>query len=195
MTRAELKALAKEQISGKIGTLFLITLLSGLIGGGLNCIPMVGSIASLIVTPMINLSVIAIYLGIVDGKQPQVSDMFCKMDSVWKALCLNLLTVLFVYLWSLLLIVPGIVKALSYSMSPYILAENPNLTAKEALDASKQMMNGHKMELFVLGLSFIGWILLSTITFGIALIWVMPYMNATMANFYRSIRDGGYVSE
>lgn len=73
-------------------------------------------------------------------------------------------------------------------MAGYVLAENPNLTARQALNISKQITKGHKAELFVLGLSFIGWGLLCVITFGIAYIYVMPYMNATITNFYNSIK-------
>ena len=92
--------------------------------------------------------------------------------------------------WSLLFVIPGIVKSFAYSMSYYILADNPELTAKEALNKSKEMMNGHKWDLFVLNLSFFWWYLLVGITFGIAAIYVVPYMNATIVNFYNSIKEG-----
>lgn len=77
----------------------------------------------------------------------------------------------------------------AYSMAPYILAENPEMSAKEALEKSKQITQGHKSELFVLQLSFLGWILLSAVTLGIASIYVVPYMSATVANFYNSIKE------
>ena len=73
-------------------------------------------------------------------------------------------------------------------MSYYILADNPELTAREALRKSKEMMVGHKLDLFILMLSFFGWYLLGAITFGIAYIYIIPYLNATMANFYNSIK-------
>ena len=102
---------------------------------------------------------------------------------------------LFTYLWALLFFIPGIVKALSYSMAPYILAENKGKSALECINESKEMTKGHKMELFVLGLSFIGWGLLCGITFGIAAIWVAPYMQATMANVYNSLKPVAPVAE
>ena len=90
-----------------------------------------------------------------------------------------------IFLWFLLLIVPGIVAALSYSMTFYILADEPDINAKEALEKSKIMMDGHKMDLFLLGLSFIGWALLCILTLGIGLLWLIPYMNVSAAKFYQ----------
>lgn len=99
---------------------------------------------------------------------------------------------LFVFLWSLLLIVPGIIKSYSYMLVPYILSENPQMDRKRALQLSEQMMNGHKMEAFVLDLSFIGWILLSGLTCGVlGIFYVNPYMDATVAEFYVAIRTEG----
>ena len=95
---------------------------------------------------------------------------------------------LYTFLWMLLLIVPGIIKAISYSMTPFILAEHPNLTASQAIDLSKQMMDGHKMDLFILDLTFIGWGLLSALTLGIGALWLNPYTNAAHAAFYRQLQ-------
>lgn len=96
---------------------------------------------------------------------------------------------LFITLWSLLLIVPGIIKAYQYYMVPYILSENPDMGYREALDLSRQMMDGHKMDTFVLELSFIGWYLLGTLCCGIGLIFVEPYVQATMAELYAVLRN------
>ena len=101
---------------------------------------------------------------------------------------LTLLIQVFVMLWSLLLVIPGIIKSLSYSMAFYILADNPEMSAMEALNESKEIMKGHKWEYFVLNLSFILWILLGVITLGLGFIYVMPYMRTTTANFYNSIK-------
>lgn len=95
---------------------------------------------------------------------------------------------LFTSLWSLLLIVPGIVKFYAYSMTPYILIDNPELSANQAIILSKKMMKGHKFDLFFLQLSFIGWIFLSIFTLGIGLLWVIPYMMTAQAAFYQDIR-------
>lgn len=189
MNRAQLKSDAKGQIKGNIGILFLITLVIGLISGVANMIPGVGALAMLIVlTPAFTLATTKIYLRLVKGTKPELGDLFAEFSNFWAAFKVTFLTGLYTFLWSLLLYIPGIIKALSYSQAMYIMAENPGITATEAIDRSKEMMEGHKMELFVLYLSFIGWALLCGITFGIAAIYVIPYMQATMTNFYNSIK-------
>lgn len=94
----------------------------------------------------------------------------------------------FTSLWALLLIVPGIVKFYAYSMTPYILVDNPELSANEAINLSQKMMKGHKFDLFFLQLSFIGWIFLSIFTLGIGLLWLIPYMMTAQAAFYQDIK-------
>ena len=193
MNRAELKSKAKSQIKGKIGILFLITLIIGIVSGAasfaLSLIPVVGSlIASVIVTPAFALSTVRVYLFLINGKEPEAKDAFSGFDDFWSAFKVTFFVGLFTFLWALLFIIPGIVKSYSYSMSMYILAENKGMGALECINESKAMTDGHKWELFVLQLSFIGWFLLGCITFGIAYIWVVPYMNATFANAYESLK-------
>lgn len=193
MNRTELKSNAKELIKGKIGILFAISLIifaiSWVASVVLSLIPFVGSLASsIIIAPAFALSIVRVYLNLTAGKTPAAEDAFCGFDDFWAAFKVNFLVSLFTYLWSLLFIIPGIVKSLSYSMSMYILAENKGKSALECINESKAMTNGHKVDLFVLGLSFLGWILLSMITCGIALIWVNPYMQATYANVYLSLK-------
>lgn len=199
MNRAELKAAAKSQISGKIGILFVITLIIGAISGVagfvLGMIPGGNLIASIIITPAFTLSMVRVYLNVMKGNTPEAGDAFCGFDDFWAAFKVNFLTGLFTFLWSLLLIIPGIIKGLSYSMSMYILAENKGKAAMECIEESKRMTEGHKMDLFVLGLSFIGWALLVVVTFGIAGIWVIPYMNATYANAYNSLKAVPTITE
>ena len=97
---------------------------------------------------------------------------------------------LYTVLWTLCLIIPGIVKSYEYKMIPYILAENPRISRKRAFEISKNMMDGEKWNAFVLDLSFIGWNLLSTITFGIVgVLYVNPYVNTTWAEFYKVMRE------
>ena len=180
MDRAELKRRAKEQIKGNIGTLFLCYLIMGLIA----CTGIGG-----LLIPALSIGMVTIYFGLTRGEKPTIPTLFSKIDLFGRALWLNILIGIFVYLWTLLLFIPGIIKAISYSLSPYILAERPELTAREALNESKRMTKGHKGEMFVLMLSFFGWGLLCMITFGIAFIYVMPYIQATMINYYNSIKD------
>ena len=94
----------------------------------------------------------------------------------------------FVFLWSLLFVIPGIIKAFSYAMTPYILEEHPELTANEAIDHSRAMMKGHKFDLFWLYLSFIGWGILCIFTLGIGLLWLVPYMQTAQASFYEDVK-------
>lgn len=193
MLRAELKSMAKQQIKGKIGILFVITIIVAVVSVVasvvLGLIPIIGSlIASIVVTPALSLSIYKIYLDMTHGAEPKVEDTFYGFKDFWSAFKVTFFVGLFTALWSLLFVIPGIIKSFSYAQAWYILAENPGMPALEAINRSKAMMNGHKMDMFILGLSFIGWCLLGTITLGIAFIWVGPYMNATMANFYNSIK-------
>ena len=193
MNRAELKSMAKEQIRGNIGILFVVTLLIGLISGiastVLGKIPVVGSLlAIVIVTPAFSLSIYRVYLALAKGVKPQAKDAFSGFDDFWSAFKVTFLVGLYTFLWSLLFVIPGIVKGISYSMAMYVLAENKGMSATECINASKEMTNGHKMDLFVLSLSFIGWMILGSITLGIAYIWITPYMQATFTNAYNSLK-------
>ena len=199
MNRKELKLKAKAQIKGKIGLLFVITLIIGVISGlatlVLSLVPVVGTLAAaIIVTPAFALSTIRIYLMLLDDKTPEIKDAFSGFDDFWSAFKVTFLVGLFTFLWSLLFVIPGIIKSISYSMSMYILAENKGMGALDCINESKEMTNGHKGELFVLSLSFFGWGLLCSITFGIALIWVIPYMNTTFANAYESLKPMPFVA-
>lgn len=100
---------------------------------------------------------------------------------------LGLLIGIFTFLWSLLFIIPGIVKSYAYSMAYFIKIDHPEYTATQALDESQKIMKGNKMKLFLLDLSFIGWIILGALCFGIGTLWVTAYMEAAHAEFYRDI--------
>ena len=193
MNRAELKSMAKEQIRGNIGILFVVTLViaavSGIASALLSLIPVVGSLlAAVIVTPAFSLSLVRVYLALAKGVKPQAKDAFSGFDDFWSAFKVPFLVGLYTFLWSLLFVIPGIVKGISYSMAMYVLAENKGMSATECINASKEMTNGHKMDLFVLSLSFIGWMILGSITLGIAYIWITPYMQATFTNAYNSLK-------
>lgn len=188
MNRAELKAKAKAQLQGKLGKVFICMLIVFAISLVLGMIPGIGGIASFIITPPLSIGMILVWLDMTYGKDPEPGTLFKGFNYTGKSIWLTILVAVFTFLWALLLYIPGIIKALSYSMSYYILAENPNMTAREALNESKRITNGHKMDLFVLGLSFIPWILLVTVTCGIAAVYVVPYMELAMTNFYHEIK-------
>ncbi len=189
-TRQELKQLAKEQIKGNIPILFGCCFIVMVISFIINKIPyeFLGLACTLIITPVLSFNLLVIFLNLTHNKKAQFEDVFGNSKLWLKVIILNLLMTIFITLWTLLLVIPGVIKAYSYSMAFYILFENPEMSALDALNASKQMMNGHKLEAFILSLSFIPWILLAAITVGIALIYVTPYMQATAANFYNNIK-------
>ena len=120
-----------------------------------------------------------------DREVSATKDLFSQFDRFKDGFLQLFLRKLFVALWSLLLVIPGIYKSFAYSMTPFLMAEDPTLTAREAMRLSEQKMDGHKWELFCLELSFIGWVLLAGITFGVGGIFLAPYMNAAYAAFYR----------
>jgi uncharacterized membrane protein len=188
MDRATLKSSAKEQIKGKIGILFLISLLASLIAGAVSAVPLVGTIAGMLLSGAFSLAMIQIYMNLGYGRRPEVGDLFSQMRNILPAFCTQFLVGLFTFLWSLLLFVPGIIMGCAYSQAMYILADDPGIGPMEAIRRSKEMMEGHKMEYFVLCLSFYGWALLGAFTLGILYIWLIPYMQATMANYYRSLK-------
>ena len=101
----------------------------------------------------------------------------------------QLLMGIFIFLWSLLLIVPGIIKAYSYAMTPYILVDRPELSVRDAIRLSGRMMSGRKLDLFCLHLSFIGWMLLCILTLGIGILFLSPYMMTAQAAFYQDVRS------
>lgn len=109
-------------------------------------------------------------------------------DFLARILTTMLLQYLYVFLWTLLLIVPGIIKALSYVLTPYILRDYPELSGNKAIELSMAMMQGHKMEWFILVLKYIVCLILGLFTLGIANLWVIPYFTAVMANFYEHVR-------
>ena len=154
-----------------------------------SIIPILGSVANIIVTSAFTLGGAWVYLKLARGEGISFGDIFYGFDDLWTAIKAQFFIGLFIWLWSLLLIIPGIIKAYAYSMTLFILAENKGMSVLEAITLSRKMMDGHKMDLFLLFLSFIGWSILVVITFGIAGIWVYPYIYATMTNFYLSVKE------
>lgn len=113
-------------------------------------------------------------LNLIDHKPAEFHDLFTYMNYKWKGFCMNFMTGLYIALWSLLLVIPGIVKSFSYAMTPFILAENTHMTANEAITESRELMDGNKWNLFCLYLSFIGWGFLAALP-GLAAVGLMVY--------------------
>ena len=128
------------------------------------------------------------FLKRIRGEEILLGNIFDGFKRFGTAFAISFLSALQIILWSLLLIIPGIIKAFGYSMAYYIAHDNPGIYSSEALEKSQIMMKGHKFKLFLLELSFIGWILLGSLPLGIGLLWVYPYMNLSMANFYENLK-------
>ena len=133
--------------------------------------------------------------NLVDKKNAAFETLF-EYFSHWKTTTIaRLLRALYVFLWSLLFIIPGIVAGFSYAMTDYILAEDPELTADEAISQSKSIMMGNKWRFFCLQFSFIGWDILATLAFGIGHLWLTPYKQAAYAAFYREVSGTEFYPE
>lgn len=99
-----------------------------------------------------------------------------------------LLMIILIFLWSLLLLIPGIIKSFAYAMTPFVLVDNPELSCYEAIKRSQELMKGNKWRYFLLALSFLGWILLGILSLGIGFFWIIPYIETTTAAFYYDIK-------
>ncbi len=143
--------------------------------------------AHYLILPIINLGIYRVYLSNIDGVAPKLKNAFTGFCDWWRAIKVNFLMNIYTLLWSLLLVVPGIIKHLSYSMALYILAENKELTARECINKSKAITKGRLIELLLFDLSFVGWHLVGVLTMGIGYIWIKPYISAAFANHYREL--------
>lgn len=138
-----------------------------------------------------SISLILIQKKVYVGQNSEVSDLFEGFKDYARSFIINILQSIFIALWSLLFIVPGIIKALSYSMSYYIAIDNPQLSANECITKSREMMNGNKWNYFCLVFSYIGWIILSVLTLGILFLWVAPKMQQANYLFYLKVSGKG----
>jgi uncharacterized membrane protein len=189
MANRDIMAAARSQLEGKWGVAVPIVLIYLVILIGLGLIPIAGIIAGLILTGAFEFGLFSSFLGIVQGKEVKVGNLFDGFSCFGSSCVAYLLMLLFTLLWTLLLIVPGVIAALSYAMTFFILSENREITGSEAIRRSKKMMEGNKGKLFCLGCRFIGWWLLGIITIGIGFLWIMPYFIASIAKFYEDIKQ------
>ena len=146
------------------------------------------SIAWYVLGSVIQLGYARFNLDLTGGADARLESLFDYFRWFKTAFCARFLTGLFIFLWSLLLVIPGIVASYTYAMVPYILAEDPDLTASEAIAASKRLMEGNRWRLFCLEFSFIGWAFLCAFTLGIGNLFLTPYRAAAKAAFYRYLR-------
>ena len=120
--------------------------------------------------------------------KPSLAKMFSGYQEWSRVIATYLLMYIYIVLWSLLLIIPGIIKSFSYAMTPYVMRDNPALSNNAAIEESMRLMEGHKAELFRLYLSFFGWFLLSCLTLGIGFIFLLPYVETAVAHFYEDLK-------
>lgn len=196
----ELRNEAWNTLSGNWGNsvliYFLISLLSGIISGTVAVLlPKLSSIANLATSifltyPLIYVFVVKLMSLVRENKPVALNDFIDTFKVKYsRALPVMGLTFVYIFLWTLLLIIPGIIKSYSYALTVYISEDNPELTPEECINKSMEMMNGNKWKLFLLDLSFIGWFFLSILTLGIALLWFRPYLETARIYFYEDLKS------
>ena len=124
-----------------------------------------------------------------NNEKPIVTDLFTGFKRFGDTFIMNLLQTIYITLWTMLFIVPGIIKMISYSMSYYIMLDNPELSPNQCITKSKEIMRGHKWDYFCLIISYLGWIILCVLTLGILTLWVVPKINTSCYNFYKLILE------
>ena len=151
-------------------------------------IALVYAVVTLVIGGAVSMGYAKYNLNLINRSNPKVDDLFSQMKRFKEGFVMQLFSFLFTFLWMLLFIVPGIIASYSYAMAPYILMENPGMTGRQAIAASKELMRGNKWRLFCLSYSFFGWHLLCGLTFGIGYLFLRPYIEAAGAAFYREIK-------
>ena len=182
----EIRSAARQALKGNWTQAVLATLVFTLITAAAGSIPLAGL---LVVSPL-EFGYMLCFLRLVRGEDSSemVGDQFKVFNQHGRYLGGSLLMTLYVLLWSLLLIIPGIVKGYAYAMTPYVMNDRPDLDADDCIHESRMMMKGYKWKLFCMDLSFIGWAILCLFTLGIGLLWLQPYIEASHAKFYEELK-------
>lgn len=181
----EMKAAAKAQLNCK----WLLTTGVLVVGALILSAVSFTIIGSLLLIGAIEFGYCAYLITVTRNKDSDFGKLLSGFNRFGDVCITGILKWLFTGLWSLLFVIPGIVKSYSYAMTMYIMQDHPELSGNDAITKSRQMMDGHKFDLFILDLSFIGWYLLGALTFGILIIfYVEPYRQVTRTNFYEQLR-------
>lgn len=182
----DIRIAARQALKGNWTNAVLATLVFTLIVAAAGSIPFAGL---LVVCPL-EFGYMLCFLRLVRGEDSSemVGDQFKVFNRYGRVLGTSLLVFLYTLLWTLLFIIPGIVKSYAYAMTPYVMDDHPEMDAEECIHESRMMMQGYKWKLFCLDLSFIGWALLCCLTFGIGLLWLQPYIEASHAKFYDELK-------
>jgi len=186
---AVLMKMARESLAGKWGLAIGASAAYALIIMAVQMVPKIGGIAALIISGPMALGMIIFSLSLSRNEEAKFKQIFEGFERFGMAAGAYLLMTAFIILWSLLLIVPGIIAAYSYAMTFYILADDKSIRAMEAIDRSKKMMYGYKWKFFFLTCRFIGWSLLCVLTLGIGYLWLISYVQISLAKFYEYIKE------
>jgi len=186
-----LMQMARESLKGKwsiaIPTFLIYIIITASLQGIGEIFPL-ATLISLIISGPIALGIAIFSLNIARDKELKVEQLFEGFENFWTSVGAYILMLIFILLWSILLIIPGIIAAISYSMTFLIIAEDESIDAIEALKKSKKIMYGHKWKYFCLMLRFIGWALICILTLGIGFILLLPYIQVTTVKFYEDIQ-------
>lgn len=192
ISNKQIRANARTVLGGNIfAGNWLLALVIGLIHTfGLKLLDNFAGIGSLLLMSFLTYGYACVFLPIIRAKKEKVEipAYFGGTEQIGGLVVLSLMTNLFVFLWSLLFIIPGFVKAYAYSMAPYIKYDHPEYGWKRCLDESKAMMKGYKWKLFCLDLSFIGWNIVGMLCFIVGMYWVLPYTKAAQVCFYEELK-------
>lgn len=196
MNRVEIKNYAKEKLSGNLGSIWKILIIALGISLASTCVLSVlfnkmdadflDSLLGILMMPL-GIGTTAFFVSLIENTNFEAKDLFKYYHDFVKVIGVTVLMSLIVMLGYICFIIPGIILTLSYSLVPIILIKKSELGIVETLKYSREKMQGHKLDTFVLGLSFIGWAILGTLTFGILYIWLYPYMQLTFTKFYLNI--------
>ncbi len=185
----ELMRQARQALSGKWGMVIGAVFVSQIIGIVAQSIPKGGPLIYMLIAGPLSLGVVIFTLALSRGQNAQFEQIFDGFKHFKSALLAHVLMLLFIFLWALLLVIPGIIAGLSYAMTYYILADDPNMSASDAIKKSKHMMYGYKWKLFTLHLRFLGWVILCVLSLGIGFLWLVPYMQVASAKFYEDLKN------
>ncbi len=183
----EITAAAHESLKGRWGLPMGFCVLLGLINMVIAMIPNIGNLVSLFLTGAFTFGTVVFFLKFIRDDQPELGNMFVGFQIYGKTLGAYLLMTLYTFLWLLLLIIPGIIAALAYSQTFFIIADNPDIGAGDAITRSKEMMKGHKWRLFCMQMWFMLLAFLCIFTLFIGFLWLSPYMQASLAKFYEDL--------
>lgn len=184
---SQLKQLAKEKLNGNWGAAIGLYLLAVVISYAASY---VGGLGELFVMGPLAVGLCCVFLNLYRRGSAQYNDLFAGFDRYRIHFGTGMLVYLFLTLWTLLLIVPGIIKSYEYSQAFFIQYDHPEMRGTDAIRASREMMKGHKKELFLLDLSFWGWFVLCFLTYGALLVYVAPYYYAARVAFYENLKNG-----